>query len=176
MKRKLIAFLLCLILPLAAFATTGLYFGVDTYYASVIRPADIVALDTSGLNFADFAFGAETRFIIDPFWASAIGLYSPGDSTLPHHVDIFLDAGLGLTLGIVHAGIGIGPNFGLEFGNGATQFFRTGANLRLTGDIVIGPFLVGLNWISEVEFTRDSIIEAFANPYGKIGISCLFGF
>jgi hypothetical protein len=176
MKKKLIALLLCMILPLAVFATTGLYGGINMYYASIVRPADIVALDTAGLNLADFAFGAETRFIIDPFWASAIGLYSPGDVNLPHHIDLFLDAGLGITLGIVHAGIGIGPNFGLEFGNGATELIRTGANLRITGDIVIGPFLVGLNWISEIEFTRNSIIEAFENPYGKLGISCLLGF
>ena len=176
MKKKLIAFLLCLSIPLAAFAASGLYGGIDMYYTSVIRPADVVALDTAGLNLADFAFGAETRFIIDPFWGSAIGLYSPGDVNLPHHIDILLDAGLGLTLGIVHVGIGIGPNFGLEFGNGATQLIKTGANLRLTGDIIVGPLLLGLNWISEIEFTRDSIIEAFENPYGKIGISCLFGF
>jgi len=176
MKKNLIALLLCMILPVVAFAAPGLYGGVNMYYASIIRPPDIVALDTAGLNFADFAFGAETRFILDPFWASAIGLYSPGDVNLPHHIDLFLDAGLGFTLGIVHAGIGIGPNFGLEFGSGTTELIRTGANLRITGDIVLGPFLVGLNWISEIEFTRNSIIEAFENPYGKFGVSCLWRF
>lgn len=176
MKRILIASLLCILLPLGAFAATGLYGGVDIYYASLVRPADVVAMDTAGLNLADFAFGGEARFIIDPFWGSALALYSPGDVNLPHHIDIFLDAGLGLTLGIVHAGVGIGPNFGLEFGNGATQLIRTGANLRVTGDIVLGPVLLGLNWISEIEFTRDSIADAFMNPYGKLGVSLLFGF
>lgn len=175
MKRILIAALLCMILPLGAFAA-GLYGGMDIYYASLVRPADVVALDTAGLNLADFAFGGEARLIVDPFWGSALGLYAPGDANLPHHVDILLDAGLGLTLGIVHAGVGIGPNFGLEFGNSATQLFRAGANLRVTGDVVLGPFLVGLNWISEIQFTRASIADAFMNPYGKLGVSVLFGF
>ncbi len=76
----------------------------------------------------------------------------------------------------MHAGVGIGPNFGFEFCNGATQVFRTGANLRLTGDIVIGPVLLGLNWVSEIQFTRASITDAFMNPYGKLGISLLYGF
>jgi len=175
MKKILIAALFCMILPLGAFAD-GLYGGMDVYYASLVRPADVVALDTAGLNMADFAFGGEARLIVDPFWGSVIGLYSPGDTNLPHHIDILLDAGLGLSLGIVHAGVGIGPNLGLEFGNGATRLFRAGANLRLTGDVVIGPFLLGLNWVSEIEFTRASIAEAFKNPYGKLGISLLYNF
>jgi hypothetical protein len=175
MKRILIASLICMLLPLGVFAD-GLYGGIDMFYASLVRPADVVALDTAGLNMADFAFGGEARFIVDPFWGSAIGLYTPGDTNLPNHIDILLDAGLGLSLGIVHAGVGIGPNFGLEFGNGATQFFRTGANLRVTGDVVVGPFLLGLNWVSEIEFTRASIADAFMNPYGKLGVSLLYGF
>jgi hypothetical protein len=174
MKRILIASLVFMILPLGAFAA-GLYGGIDIYYASLVRPADVVALDTAGLNMADFAFGGEARLIVDPFWGSAIGLYTPGDTNLPHHIDILLDAGLGLSLGIVHAGIGIGPNFGFEFGNGATRIFRTGANLRLTGDVVLGPVLLGLNWISNIEFTRASLADAFKNPYGKLGVSVLFG-
>jgi len=174
MKRILIAALLCVMLPLGAFAA-GLYGGMDIYYASLIRPADIIAMDTAGFNMADLAFGGEARLIVDPFWGSAIALYRPGDINLPHHFDILLDAGLGLSLGIVHAGIGIGPNFGLEIGNGATQLFRAGANLRLTGDVVLGPFLLGLNWVSEIEFTRASIAEAFRNPYGQLGVSLLYG-
>lgn len=174
MKRLAIIILVFVFLPLGAFAD-GLYGGIDLFYASLIRPADVVALDTAGLNMADFAFGGEARLILDPFWGSAIGLYAPGDMNLPHHIDIFLDAGLGLSLGIAHVGVGIGPNFGLEFGNGANGLLRAGANLRLTGDIVIGPFLVGLNWISDIEFTRASIADAFMNPYGKLGISVLYG-
>ncbi|MCX7027605.1 MAG: hypothetical protein NT061_09015 [Spirochaetes bacterium] len=175
MKKNLVAALFCMLLPLGAFAD-GLYGGMDVYYASLVRPVDVVALDTAGLNMADFAFGGEARSIIDPFWGSAIGLYTPGDVNLPHHIDILLDAGLGLSLSIAHAGVGIGPDFGLEFGNGATQFFRTGANLRLTGDVVIGPFLLGLNWVSEIAFTRASIADAFMNPYGKLGVSLLYSF
>lgn len=173
MKRILIALLLCLLLPLSAFAF-DLYAGVDAYYSSLVRPADVVAIDTAGLNLADFSFGGEARLIAGPFWGSAIGMYTPGDANLPHHLDILVDGGLGLTLAIFHAGIGIGPNFGLEFGNGSTQFFRTGANMRVTADVVLGPVLVGLNWISEIEFTRASIADAFNNPYGKLGASVLF--
>ena len=174
MKRMVVALLLCMILPFGAFAL-GFYVGPNIYYASLIRPADVVAMDTAGLNLADFALGGEARLIAGPFWGSAMGLYAPGDVNLPHHIDILLDAGLGLELGPVHAGVGIGPNFGLEFGNNAAQLFRTGANLRVTGDVVLGPVLLGLNWISEVQFTRASIADAFVNPYGKLGVSVLFG-
>lgn len=174
MKRIVVALLLCMILPFGAFAL-GFYVGPNVYYASLVRPDDVVAMDTAGLNLADFAFGGEARLIAGPFWGSALGLYAPGDNNLPHHIDILLDAGLGLNLGPVHAGVGIGPNFGFEFGNNAAEFFRTGANLRVTGDIVLGPVLLGLNWISEVQFTRASIAEAFVNPYGKLGVSVLFG-
>ena len=174
MKRTVFALLLCMILPLGAYAL-GFYVGPNVYYSSLVRPADVVAMDTAGLNLADFSFGGEARLIAGPFWGSALGLYAPGDSNMPHHIDIMLDAGLGLSLGPVHLGVGIGPNFGLDFGNNAAQAFRTGANLRVTGDIVLGPVLLGLNWISEVQFTRASIAEAFVNPYGKLGVSLLFG-
>jgi len=173
MKRIGIALLLCLLLPLSTFAL-GFYVGGDAFYSSLVRPADVEAMDTEGLNLADFTFGGEARLIAGPFWGSAMGLYSPGDGNLPHHVDVLLDAGLGIALGPVHAGIGIGPNFGLEFGNNAAEFFRTGANARVTADIILGPVLVGVNWISEVQFTRASIADAFVNPYGKLGLSLLF--
>ena len=167
--------LLCLILPLSAFAL-DIYGGAHVYYASLIRPADVVTMDTAGLNIADFTLGGEVRLIAGSFWAGGLGTYTPGDINLPHRIDVLLDGGLGLSLGIVRAGIGIGPNFGLELGENTTRLFRTGANIRLTGDVVLGPFLVGLNWISKVDFTRASIADAFRNPYGQLGVSLLFGF
>lgn len=173
MKRIVFVLLLCLLLPLSAFAF-DIYAGVDAFYTSIIRPADVVAIDTAGLNLADFAFGGETRLIVGMFWGSVMGTYAPGDVNLPHHIDVLLDAGLGLALGPVHAGVGVGPNFGFAFGNNSAEFFRTGANLRLTGDIVLGPVLLGLNWVSEVQFTYASIADAFMNPYGKLGVSLLY--
>lgn len=175
MKKTAIALLLCLILPLGAFAL-DLYGGVNIYYVSMVRPDDVVAMDTAGLNAADFALGGEMRLIAGPFWAGSVATFAPGDANLPHRVDFIFDGGLGFALGIVHAGIGIGPNFGLEIGDNSSTMFKTRANLRLTGDIVLGPFLAGVNWISKVDFSRASIADAFRNPYGQLGVSLLFGF
>lgn len=175
MKRILSILLLCMVLPAGVFAI-GIYGGVNAYYDNLIRPADIIAIDTAGLNLADFSFGGEVRVIAGPLWGSAVGIYTPGDVNLSNRVDLLLDGGLGLSLGFVRAGIGIGPNFGFEFGDNATNFFKTGANLRLTGDVLLGPLSLGLSWISKVEFTRDSIIDAFLNPYGQIGVAALYRF
>jgi hypothetical protein len=174
MKRIAVALLLCMILPLGAFAL-DFYAGVNVNYASLIRPADVVLIDTEGLNIADFAFGGEVRIIAGSFWASSVGTYTPGDINLPHRIDFLLDGGLALSLGIVRAGIGIGPNFGFEFSDSTTRLFRTGANMRMTGDVVLGPALLGLSWISRIDFTRASIVDAFMNPYGQLGVSLLFG-
>lgn len=173
MKRILPVVLMLVILPIGVFAL-DFYGGVNAYYASLIQPADVKNIDTAGLNLADFAFGGEARLVSGLLWGSAVGIYTPGDVNLPHRIDLLLDGGLGLSLGIVRAGIGIGPDFGVELGDNANRFFKTGANLRLTGDILLGPFSLGLSWINKIEFTRASIAEAFENPYGQLGVSLLY--
>ncbi|MGB4572503.1 MAG: hypothetical protein WBH97_06735 [Rectinemataceae bacterium] len=175
MKRIIFALLLLAMLPISVFAV-DFYAGANAYYASLIQPADIRAIDTVSLDLADFAFGGEARLFWGLIWGSVAFTYSPGDANLPHRIDFLLDSGVGLTIGIVRAGIGIGPTYGMEIGNNMGHFVKTGANLRLTGDVLLGKFSLGLSWISKVEFTRNSFIEAFNNPYGQLGLAVLYKF
>jgi len=173
MKRIITAILLLTLLPGSVFAL-DLYAGATAYYASLSQPADVRAIDTESLNLADFALGGEARIVWGFVWASAVGTYTPGDVNMPHRLDILLDSGAGMTLGLLRGAIGIGPNYGIAVGNNAGDFFRIGANLRVTADVLLGPFSLGLSWISKVEYTRSSFLEAFANPYGQIGVALLY--
>lgn len=175
MKRIIPVLLVLMLVPANVFAL-DYYAGGNVYFASLIQPADIRTLDTAGLNLADFAFGGEARIVWGLIWASAVGTYTPGDVNLPHRLDLLLDSGVGITLGIMRAGIGIGPNYGIEIGNNVGDYFKTGANMRLTGDVLLGPFSLGLSWISKVEFTRSSFVEAFGNPFGQLGMALLYQF
>jgi hypothetical protein len=78
-----------------------------------------------------------------------------------------------MQIAIVRASIGLGPDFGLAFGEGV-QKARLGGNLGLTGDVVLGDLSVGLSWFSLISFTRESIADVFRNPYGFLGVTALF--
>jgi hypothetical protein len=173
MKRFIPVLLMALLLPLSGFAL-DLYVGGNVYFASLIQPADVRAIDLVSLNMADIAMAGEARAIWGPLWGSAILSYTPGDANLPHRVDFLLDTGIGAQFDIFRVGSGIGPSYGIEIGGNAINYFKLGANLRLTGDILLGPFSLGLSWISRIEFTRGSIIEAMRNPYGQFGVAVLY--
>jgi len=175
MKRILPLVLLLILLPVGVFSL-DFRAGANVYYTSLIQPADIRAIDIAGFNLSDIAVGGEARIMWGLLWASALGTFTPGDVNMPFRVDVLLDSGVGMTLGIIRAGIGIGPTYGVAIGNNASNFFRIGANLRLTGDVLLGPFSVGLSWISKVEFTRSSFVEVFRNPYGQLGVAVLYHF
>ncbi len=171
--KKLAILLLFLAVPLALFSL-DFYVGPTAYYASVIQPQSVKNLSPSGLSVSDFAVGGDARLLAGLLWGGVVGLYQPGSSSLPNQVQFMTDIGLGLRILFLRAAVGIGPDFGLAFGNGATQAFRAGANLRLTGDIILGKVSVGLSWLSKIEFTQQSISEAFSNPYGMLGVAVLF--
>ncbi len=173
MKRLIPVLLMALAIPLSGFAL-DLYVGGNVYYASFIQPADIRVIDSASLTMADMALAGEVRAMWGPIWGSAIVSYTPGDANMPHRVDLLLDSGIGVQLGMFRIGSGIGPTYGVEIGENAINYFKLGANMRLTGDILLGPFSLGLNWISKIEFTRESIIEAMRNPYGQLGLTALY--
>lgn len=175
MKRFIPVLLMALAIPLSGFAL-DLYVGGNVYYASFIQPADIRAIDLADLNMADVAMAAEARLIWGPIWGSAIASFTPGDLNMPPRLDLLLDSGIGVQLGIFRIGSGIGPTYGVEMGENAINYFKLGANMRLTGDVLLGPFSLGLSWISRIEFTRESIIEAMRNPYGQLGVAVLYKF
>ena len=171
--KKLGIIVLLLAIPFMAFSL-DLYLGPTAYYASVIQPQSVKNLSGSGLSLSDFAVGGDARLIAGPLWGGVVGLFQPGTSSLPNQLQFMLDAGVGLKLLFLRAALGIGPDFGVAFGNGSTQAFRAGANLRLTGDILLGKVSLGLSWISRVEFTQQSLADAFTNPYGMLGVAVLF--
>jgi hypothetical protein len=150
-----------------------LYVGGNAYYAGVIRPQDVQQADPAGITLADFAFGGEARLLLGSIWGSAVGVYLPGNQVLPHRLHILLDAGLAIDLLFLRFGVGLGPDFGLALGNEGSRPYRAGANLRLTGDLMLGDLSVGLSWVSRIEFTRESIANAFRNPYGFLGVTLL---
>ena len=175
MKRFIPVLLMALAIPLSGFAL-DLYVGGNIYYASLIQPADVRAIDLENLNIADVAFAGEARLIWGPIWGSAVASLTPGDVNMPPRVDLLLDSGIGVQLGMFRIGAGMGPTYGLEFGPNAINYFKLGANMRLTGDILLGPFSLGLSYFRKIEFTRASIIEAMRNPYGQLGVAVLYHF
>ena len=175
MKRFIPVLLMALAIPLSGFAL-DLYVGGNVYYASFIQPADIRAIDLADLNMADVAMAAEARLIWGPIWGSAIASLTPADVNMPLRVDLLLDSGIGVQLGMFRLGAGMGPTYGVEIGSNAINYFKLGANMRLTGDLMLGPVSLGLSWLSKIEFTRASIIEAMRNPYGQLGVALLYHF
>lgn len=173
MMKRLVFVLALIPLPIAAFAL-NLYVGPTAYYASVIQPKSVSALSSSGISASKLAFGGDARLYAGPLWAGAVGLVQPGTTNLPTHVQLFTDVGVGLKLLFLRAGIGVGPDFGLQLGGNATQPGVAGANIRLTGDVLLGKMSLGLSWISRVQLTQQSISQAFANPYGSLGVALLF--
>lgn len=173
MIKRILFVLPLLVVPFGAFAL-DLYAGPTAYYASVIQPKGVASLPGSGLSVSDLAFGGDARLYAGPLWGGLVGVYLPGDGTVPHRIQFLTDVGLGLKLAILRAGIGIGPDFGLQFGGGTKQFTEAGANLRITGDVMLGGFSLGLSWVSRVQLTQQSLVNAFSNPYGYLGVSLLF--
>ncbi|HUX12178.1 MAG TPA: hypothetical protein VMW87_04070 [Spirochaetia bacterium] len=172
MKKLAIGFLL-LAVPFALFSL-DFYVGPTAYYASVIQPQSVKNLSPSGMSVSDFAIGGDARLMAGLLWGGVVGLYQPGTDLLPNQLQFMTDVGLGLRILFLRAAIGVGPDFGLAFGNGATQAFRAGANLRLTGDVILGKVSFGLSWLSKIEFTQQSLSDAFSNPYGMLGVAVLF--
>lgn len=148
------------------------YLGANAHFASAIQPAEVREARPSGLAPSDFAFGGETRLYLNAITGSASAIFLPGSSFQAPRFRVMTDVGLSLQLAILRAGIGIGPDFGIAFGE-STETARLGGNLRLTGDIVLGDLSLGLSWYSLISFNRESIAEAFRNPYGFLGISLL---
>ena len=173
--KKLSLLLLCLLLPMGVFALDFMA-GANAYYAGLIQPEDVEAVGEIDLTIADFAFGGEARLVAGPLWGSAVGVYMPGDEFLPDRIHMMIDGGVAVKLLFLRFGAGLGPDFGFYLGNPVGSVARAGANLRLTGDILLGNLSLGLSWVSHVEFTRESIVEALQNPYGFLGVTALLRF
>lgn len=171
MKRYLVVLLILLSVASAASAF-DFYLGANAHYASAIQPAEVRDARPAGLAPSDFAFGGEARLYLNALTGSASAIFVPGSSFQAPRFRVMTDVGLSLQLAILRAGIGIGPDFGIAFGE-TTETARLGGNMRLTGDIVLGDLSLGVSWYSLISFNRQSIADAFRNPYGFLGVSLL---
>jgi hypothetical protein len=168
---------LLLVLVLAV-AVTGVasaldfWIGGNVHYASVIQPDDVKETRPDELVASDFALGAESRIYLNAVTGSAVATFLPGSTFRAPRLALLTDVGLTLQVPLLRAGLGVGPNFLVAFGD-ETQAARAGANLRATADVVLGDLSLGLSWFTNVEFTGQSIGEAFSNPSGYLGITIL---
>ena len=173
MTKKLLIIVSLLTVPMAAFAL-DLYVGPTAYYATAVQPQSVASISPSSLSLSDFAIGADARLYAGPLWIGGVGLLQPGTTALPTQMQLITDVGLGLKLLFLRAAVGVGPDFGLAFGGNSTQVANAGANIRVTGDVVLGKFSLGLSWISRVQLTAQSLSQALSNPYGSLGVALLF--
>lgn len=171
MKRIL---LLAILLLVAVGMASALDFwvGANLHYASVIEPEEVKSIRPAGLAPSDFAFGGEARLYMDALTGSATAVFLPGSSFAQPRVGVLTDIGLTLEIPLIRAGLGVGPNFTVAFGD-TTQALRAGANLRATADVVLGDFSLGLSWFSRVQLTGQSLAEAFRNPNGFLGLTIM---
>lgn len=170
--KRITLFVALIVVAAAALPAADLLLGPNVYYASAIEPADIREARPDRIVASDFALGAETRLYLRAIQGSAVAVFTPGSSFRAPRLRVMTDIGLSLKLAFLRAGIGMGPDFGIAFGE-TTEAGRLGGNIRLTGDIELGDLSIGLSWYSLISFDRASIAEAFRNPYGFLGLTVL---
>ncbi|MFP4375554.1 MAG: hypothetical protein ACLFP4_00800 [Spirochaetales bacterium] len=170
--KKLLVVLVLVVAVTGMASAMDFWIGGNAHFASVIQPDDVKNVRPEGLAPSDFAFGAEGRLYLNALTGSAVATFLPGSSFRAPRVALLTDVGLTLELPLIRAGIGVGPNFLVAFGDD-TQAARAGANLRATADVVLGELSLGLSWFTNVELTGQSIGEAFSDPSGFLGITIL---
>lgn len=163
------------ILVVAAGGAFGIEFwlGPTAYYSEVLEPQDVRGADVGDLRLSDFSFGGELRSYIGLVTASAVAVYLPGGIDDYDRMLILTDVGVNLKLLFLRAGIGIGPDFGIAFEEHGAVGGRAGGNLRVTGDIVLGDFSLGLSWFSRMTLSAENVADATRKPEGYLGISIL---
>ena len=138
MKRVLVVLAVLMIVPTIAFAQLGV--GPAVFYGSPVLLGQSIDLEEA--NVEQFSFGADVRYRIGWFQASALGLYSIGDV---NSIDMFLDAGVALDLAILTFSVGGGPNLTNNHNGGPVM--TAGLNARTIVDVKVGPVSAGMSYI-----------------------------
>jgi hypothetical protein len=142
--KKLIVLVLLLVLPLSLFAQ-GFYLGVDAMFKG-----DYMELPSGFSNpgsiVHNLAFGAEARFTFAIFEAQAMALYNLNQS-----FNTYLDVGLCLDIAIISLGIGVGPNFVINFWSGAPAAAGFGFNGKAHVDLNLGSFKISVFYLLLVD-------------------------
>ncbi len=171
-KAIMAAFIILALSPALAFAdfqigALGMYKG------------DPATLGSTGLGLQDFTFGADARLNLWIVQGSAAVLYYPADVTaaapIPASLMALTDIGLCLDVLFIRIGAGIGPNFAIALENGPSDALPVGVNMKLTGEIMLGSFSIGVVGYYYVNSFSDFAASDFfsrARPF--IGVSALF--
>jgi len=136
--KKALAVLVLALAPALTFADfqlggTGMYNG------------DITSLGSQQLTSASFAYGLEARLkFLSVLQAGLTGLYyTPPVVGGPSYIHALTDIGLSVDIFFLRFGAGVGPDFFIPM-SGPVVTATSTANLKLTGDINIGPVAVGV--------------------------------
>ena len=132
MKKILILILLIAIIPAFAFADLQIG-GIALYNGDTST--------TTSLNMARLAVGAEARLKLWILQGGISALYVPNPKK--PSIAALTDVGLALDILFLRFGAGIGPNFSFT-PSGAIKLASAGLNLKLSGELIVGPFCVGL--------------------------------
>jgi hypothetical protein len=137
MKKALVAFALAFVFALTpALGRAELQLGGVGMYNG-----DITALGYQPLN---VTWGMESRLkLLTVFQIGLTGLYyAPPVVGGPSYILALADAGLSVDVFFLRFGVGLGPDFLIPM-SGPSVDATSNANLKLSGDITIGPVSVG---------------------------------
>jgi hypothetical protein len=161
MKRIFVFVLLAAILPAAAFADFQLG-GIAMYKGDPSA--------ATGISASDFTFGGEARLKIAIFQAGVSALYIP----YPNYTSIgaLTDVGLSLDVLFFRFGAGIGPNFVMNFGNGAPNSASIGWNLKFMGDVNLGGLALGV--VGYYKFEDFNNVGSVFSKLPWLGVTLMF--
>ncbi len=196
MSKKLVVIMLVilLIVPASVFAVDmiGLRVGPIAMLNAELdldSEADNFGIDYENLTAEDFTFGADVRMNFSVVEVNALALITPtSDDYSTGNIDVYANAGLSLSLfQIVRLGASAGPMFTVAYGEEDPEndpldgIMETNLNLRLTADVMLGDFSVGVTGIMETGNSLNSLIEGtsdfsemFDEPHVKAGVSAMF--
>jgi hypothetical protein len=174
MVKKLVLVALLVMVPLVVFAEFQL--GPSVYYNFPLLGEDT---SSSDFSISNFTIGADARLKLWLFQATALGLYTPAESSsdgdIPHIIDLHVTGGVALDLLFLRLGLGLGPSFAFEFGDGSDNA-GVGTNVRASAEIKIRTVSLALNYLMKFPFAfsdAGSIIDE-DKTRGLFGASLLF--
>ncbi|TVQ96200.1 MAG: hypothetical protein EA403_16865 [Spirochaetaceae bacterium] len=163
MKKVFVILAVLMILPALAFAQLAV--GPAAFFKSPVLLGQSVDADEVNVN--QFSFGADARYRLGWFQVQGLMLYSVGDI---NSLDIFLDGGVALDVGIVTVSAGAGPNFTNNFDGSPAQ--QAGLNSRVGADVRLGPVSVGGSYIMALDITDNGF--NIKTSSGLLGAHVLF--
>jgi hypothetical protein len=133
---------------------------------------DITTLGSQPITGADFTYGMESRLkFLSVFQLGLTGLYYASESVGgSSYILALTDIGLSIDIFFLRFGAGIGPNILIPMSGPSVSATST-ANLKLSGDINIGPVSVGVVAFYPVQSIWD--LENFTSMTPWVGLTAM---